>query len=279
MSADISSLNHAAREIRKSIIEMVTKAKGSHIGGALSSADILAALYFRILSVDPKNPQHPDRDRFILSKGHCCSALYAALAHRGFFPKENLMEYCSNGGKMWGHLSLGSMPGAEATTGSLGHGLAIGMGMAIALKEEGRKSRVFVLLSDGECDEGSVWESILLASHLKLDNLTAIVDYNKIQSFGRVGEVLDLEPFTEKWRSFGWAVKEISGHDMNEITEALGKAPFQNGKPSAVIAHTVKGKGVSYMEDRLEWHYKTPDEGQYRTAMQELQGPIKNRRD
>ena len=267
----IDDIRKRAVDIRKSIVEMNAKAKSSHVGGSLSAADILAALYFRVMSIDPKKPKWEGRDRFILSKGHCCSAIYAALAHRGFFPVDMLGQHCMEGGTMWGHLSLNSVPGSDATTGSLGHGLPIGVGMAMAIKHDKMKGRVFVLLSDGECDEGSVWEAALSAHQFKLDNLVAIIDYNKIQSFGSIKEVLDLEPFAGKWESFGWSVREIDGHDMQQIVDALEGVPFEKGKPSAVIAHTIKGKGVSFMENRLEWHYKSPDSEQYASAMKELE--------
>lgn len=271
MKNEIDMLKKHAMEIRRSIVEMVAKAKASHVGGALSSVDILTALYFKILSINPKNPKDPNRDIFILSKGHCCSALYATLAHSGFFSKEKLNEFCSDGSSMWGHLSLDSVPGVDATTGSLGHGLSIGIGMAIAMKHNNKKNKIFVLLSDGECDEGSVWEAVLSAHHFKLDNLIAIVDYNKIQSFGSVKEVIDLEPFADKWASFGWSVTEIDGHNMQQIIETFNNIPFEKYKPSVIIAHTIKGKGVSFMENKLEWHYKSPNPKEYEIAMKELE--------
>lgn len=268
--ASIQELIGAAAEIRKSIVRMITKAKASHIGGSLSAADIVAALYFRILSVDPKNPGWEERDIFILSKGHCCSALYAALAERGFFGKEKLGGFCADGGSLWGHVSRGCAPGVEATTGSLGHGLPIGLGMAIAAKRNNPKKKIVVMLSDGECDEGSIWEAALCAAQFKLDNLTVIIDYNKIQSFGSVEEVMNLDPLAEKWKSFGWEAREIDGHDMGEIAGVLEKLPFSGGKPSVVVAHTIKGKGVSFMENRLEWHYKSPTPEQCEAALREL---------
>jgi len=271
MKNEVDKIKNCATEVRKSIIEIVTKAKASHIGGSLSSVDILAALYFKILSINPKNPADPNRDRFIMSKGHCCSALYATLAHKGFFSKNKLNKYCSDGGSMWGHATLNSVPGVDATTGSLGHGLSIGVGMSIALKRNNKKSRVFVLLSDGECDEGSIWEAALSAHQFKLDNLVAIIDYNKIQAFGRVEDVIELEPFADKWSSFGWSVKEIDGHNIKQIIETLEKVPFETDRPSVIIAHTIKGKGVSFMEDKLEWHYKSPNPDEYKIAMKELQ--------
>ena len=268
--SSIEGLAAMAKTIRRHVVRMTAAADSGHPGGSLSETEIITALYFHVMRHNPANPKWEDRDRFILSKGHCCSALYAALANRGFFPKEKLDEYCSDGGSMWGHLSLNSAPGVDATTGSLGHGLSIGVGKAIAVKRNKKNSRVFVLLSDGECDEGSVWEAALSAHHFKLDNLVAIVDYNKIQSFGSVKEVMDLEPFAQKWASFGWGVNEIEGHDMKQIVEALSNLPLEKDKPSVLIAHTIKGKGVSFMENKLEWHYKSPNPEQYKIAMEEL---------
>jgi len=223
-----------------------------------------------VLHVDPARADWPDRDRFILSKGHGTAAVYAVLAECGFFPKEWLDTYCQDGSKLAGHITHHGVPGVEASTGSLGHGLSIGCGMALAGKRDRRPYRVFVMLSDGECDEGSTWEAVLFAHHHCLDNLVAIVDYNKIQAFGTVKEVLDLEPLADKWRAFRWAVREIDGHDYDQIEDALLSVPFEPGKPSAIVAHTVKGKGVSFMENRLVWHYKSPDDEQLVQALAEL---------
>ncbi|MGQ9851552.1 MAG: transketolase, partial [Aggregatilineaceae bacterium] len=211
------------------------------------------------------------RDRFVLSKGHGCAALYAVLAECGFFPLEWLDTFYQNGSRLPGHATHTHVPGIEVSTGSLGHGLSIACGMALAAKRDGKPYRVFALLSDGECDEGSTWEAVLFASHHRLDNLIAIVDYNKIQSLGRVEEVINLEPLAEKWRSFGWAVREIDGHDVLEIEDALSQVPFEAGRPSCVIAHTVKGKGVSFMEDKLLWHYRSPQGEEYEAALAELE--------
>jgi len=259
-----------ATGIRKKIVKMHAISNTSHIGSALSCVDILAGLYFSILRIDPKNPNYKNRDRFILSKGHAASALYATLAQRGFFSEEILEQYCIDGGKLSGHSTKACVPGVEASTGSLGHGLSIGIGMALAAKYDASKYRVFVLLSDGECDEGSVWEAAMFASHHKLDNLIAIIDYNKIQAFGRTKEVLNLEPFVDKWKAFGWEVKEIDGHDFQEILHVLKGIPFKEGKPSIAIAHTVKGKGISFMEDEVLWHYKSPNKEQLEIALREL---------
>jgi len=255
--------------IRSHALRMVHRANASHIGTCLSMADILAVLYTRVLRYRADEPQWPDRDRFILSKGHGAAILYAVLAECGFFPKAWLDDYARDGSPLLGHVSH-HVPGVELSTGSLGHGLAVGCGMALAGKREGRPYRVFVLLSDGELDEGSNWEAILFAPQHRLDNLVAIVDYNKIQSFGAVKDVLDLEPLADKWRAFRWAVREIDGHDHARIEDALSGIPFEPGKPSVVIAHTVKGKGVSFMENQLAWHYKSPNEAQLAQALAEL---------
>ena len=259
-----------ATAIRAHVLKMTHKARSSHVGSSLSMADLLAVLYTSILRVDAAKPNWPERDRFILSKGHGCAGVYAVLAELGFFPVEWLDTYYQDGSHLAGHITH-SVPGAEASTGSLGHGLSIGCGMALAGKRENRPYRVFVLLSDGECDEGSTWEAALFASHHRLNNLTAIVDYNKFQAFGRVKEVLDLEPMVEKWQAFGWAVREIDGHNFEQIENALLGVPFEPEQPSCIIAHTVKGKGVSFMENQLIWHYWSPDAEQLRQALAELE--------
>lgn len=261
-----------ARKIRLHVLRMTHNAKSAHVGTSLSAADLLAALYGGALRVDPARPDWPERDRFILSKGHGCVAVYAALAETGFFPLEWLEGFYRNGSPLAGHITHTGVPGVEVSTGSLGHGLSIACGMALAAKRDGKPHRVFALLSDGECDEGSTWEAVLFAPHHGLDNLIAIVDYNKIQSLGTVKEVLDLDPLAAKWEAFGWAVREIDGHDFGQIEGALTAVPFQPGRPSCVIAHTVKGKGISFMENRLLWHYRSPDEEEMRRALEELQG-------
>lgn len=220
-------------------------------------ADLLAVLYTKVLQVDPGDPARPDRDRFILSKGHGAAILYAALAERGFFPVEWLEQYCADGSPLTGHISH-KVPGVEVSTGSLGHGLPIGCGLALGAKRGREQWRTFVLLSDGELDEGSNWEAILFAGHHGLDNLVAIVDYNKIQSFGTVPEVLELEPLAAKWRAFRWAVVELDGHDLEAIGAALAALPAEAGRPTVILAHTIKGKGVDYMEHQLPWHYRSP---------------------
>jgi len=259
-----------AKEIRKKVLKMFFDSQTAHIGSSLSEVDILTILYSKILSIDPKNPTAEDRDRFLLSKGHGAAGLYATLAQRGFFPEETLDTYCQDGGKLPGHSTRNCVPGVEVSTGSLGHGLPMGCGMALAGKRDSKKYRVFVLLSDGECDEGSNWEAALFASHHKLDNLIVIIDYNKLQAFGRTNEVLNLEPLKEKWQSFGWRVKEIDGHNFSEIENAFSQIPFEKTKPNLIIANTVKGKGVSFMENKLESHYLNLDQEQYEKALKEI---------
>jgi transketolase len=258
-----------ARRIRAHALHMVHKASASHVGSCLSMADLLAVLYGQVLKSDFARPHWPDRDRFILSKGHGGAILYALLAELGFFPKERLNTYCADRSLLTGHISH-HVPGVEVSTGSLGHGLPIGCGIALAGKRTGRSYRVFVMLSDGELDEGSNWEAILFAPQHGLDNLVAIVDYNKIQSFGSVSEVLELEPLVDKWRAFRWAVREINGHDHSQVLSALSSVPFVPGRPSVIIAHTIKGKGVSFMENQLAWHYRSPDADQLPRALAEL---------
>ena len=263
-------LKNLATRIRAQVLKMTHRAKSSHVGSSLSIADLLAVLYGNILNINPKEPNWAERDRLILSKGHACVGLYAVLAEVGYFPLEDLKAYYQNGSYLAGHITHTSVPGVEVSTGSLGHGLSIACGMALAGKQDGKDYRVFTILSDGECDEGSIWEAVLFAPHHRLDNLIAIVDYNKIQSIGRVEEVLDLEPFSDKWKAFGWAVSEIDGHNFEEIQKTLGRVPFKSGRPSCIIAHTIKGKGVSFMEDKLAWHYQQPDAEQLKLALMEL---------
>ena len=270
-----ASFQTTAAKIRASALRMTHKVNASHIGSCLSMADILAVLYSAehgLLNVFPEIPAWPDRDRFVLSKGHGAAGLYAALAERGFIPKSWLDTYCEDGTLLSGHVNHFGVPGVELSTGSLGHGLSVACGMACAAKSDRRPSRVICLLSDGECDEGSVWESVLFAPFHRLDNLLVIVDHNKIQSFGSVEEVLDLHPFNDKWRAFNWSVKEVDGHDHMEVYNAVKSAPWQTGRPSVVIAHTVKGKGVSFMENTLAWHYKSVSAEQLVQALAEVGG-------
>jgi len=266
-SLDSESL---AARVRRHAVLMTSRGGCSHIGSALSIADLLAVLYGRVMNIDPKNPRMPERDRFILSKGHAGAAVYATLAERGFFPVEKLETHYQDGSDLSGHVSHKGVPGVEFSTGSLGHGLSVATGMALSAKLRGDSHRVFALLSDGECDEGSNWEAILFAAHHKLHNLTAIIDYNKIQSLAATQETLGLEPFTDKWRAFGWHVVESDGHDHDQIAEALQeKSPA--GQPICLIAHTTKGKGISFMENSVLWHYRTAKGKELAAALAELE--------
>jgi len=261
-----------AREIRLSSLHMVHQARASHIGSALSIADIVAVLYGHTLNIDPAQPSLPSRDRFILSKGHACVAVYSALSARGFFPKQKLNDYAKDHSEMMSHVSH-KVSGVEFSTGSLGHGLPFGTGKALAAKKLGQTWRVFVLLSDGELGEGSNWEAMMFASHHGLDNLTAIVDYNNLQSLTTIDKTLRVEPLADKARSFGWSVREANGHNHCELKAILNRScgPWQNGMPSFLIAHTVKGKGVSFMEGKVEWHYRSPTPAQLAQALTEVQ--------
>lgn len=251
----LTELKTHALDIRRRIISVSSKAGTTHIGSLLSTVDILTAVYFDALNIDPKKPNSPERDKFILSKGHGGLGLYCTLIQRGLISKKILNKYGKDGSILPIHPVRGSVPGIEATTGSLGHGLGMGLGMALAQKSDKRRGRTFVLLSDGECDEGSTWEAVMLAGHLKIDNLVAIVDYNKIQCYGHVKDVLNLEPFANKWQANNWEVLEINGHEFNEIIPALRNIPRQQGKPTVIIAHTLRGKGIPFMENKLEWYY------------------------
>lgn len=246
---------------------MNSYSNASHTGSALSIVEILIVLYFRFLNIDPKYPTNPRRDKFILSKGHASSALYAVLAKRGFFDSSILDKFYIDGGILPGHLDMEAVPGIDCSTGSLGHGLSIGVGMAVASKYQKLKSKIIVMISDGELNEGSIWEPLLLAPHLGLNNLTVIIDYNKIQSFGMTNEVINLEPLNEKMNSFNWDVMEIDGHDFKEIENSFNS---KTKKPKLIIAHTIKGKGVSFMENKLEWHYRSPDKELLEKAFAEL---------
>lgn len=267
----MNELANKAREIRKRAITMVYNSNSAHLGSIMSAIDILTVLYFRIMSIDPNNPLDDKRDRFILSKGHAVAGLYATLFLRGYFEEDLLGSYCKDGSKLAGHSTMGCVPGMEASTGSLGHGLPISTGMALAAKRDKKDHRIFCLMSDGECQEGSNWEAALFASHHKLDNLVAIIDYNKIQALGKTNEVLNLEPLVQKWEDFGWTVKEVDGHNFEEIEQSLSEIPFSQGKPSLLIAHTVKGKGISFLENTLLSHYKQLEEEEYKKAIKELE--------
>lgn len=270
MDASVQPTIDLARKIRVHALRMTSRGGSSHVGAIFSMADVVAVLYGAILRVDPRNPRWPGRDRFILSKGHAGAGVYAALAERGFFPVERLKDHCQDGTDLSGHVSHKGVPGVELSTGSLGHGLSVGAGMALSAKLDAAPFRVFVLLSDGECDEGSNWEAILFASHHALDNLVVIVDYNKIQSLAPVKDTVALEPFADKWRAFGWAVVEVDGHDHAALHGALSALPASPGQPTCVIAHTTKGKGVSFMEDSVLWHYRTARGDEFEKAEAEL---------
>ncbi|MFZ1936104.1 MAG: transketolase [Thermoguttaceae bacterium] len=266
----VLELRELARRIRVHSLRMTQRAKSSHVASSMSMAEILAVLYRRILRLRPESPDASDRDRLILSKGHACAGLYAVLAECGFFPLDWLDSFYIDGAKLPGHATADGIPGVEISTGSLGHGLPVACGMALAAKRDGRGHRVFAVLSDGECDEGSNWEAILFAPQHELDNLVVIVDYNKIQSLASVKEVLELEPFVEKWRAFRWAVREVDGHDVAALIDLLAGLPFEPGRPSCLIAHTVKGKGVSFMENTVLWHYRSPQGQEFERALAEL---------
>jgi len=259
-----------AKNIRLKTLEMVYKAKASHVGGALSMVDLLAVLYTKILKYNPQEPRWNERDRFLLSKGHACTSLYATLALSGFFDISELNNYAQDGSIFISHVSH-KIPGVELSTGSLGHALSVGCGMALAARRKNEKHRIFVLLSDGELDEGSNWEALLFAPKHKLDNLIVIIDYNKIQSLGNVKDVLDLEPLVSKLTAFNWETIEIDGHDHEQIFNALVTVPKQKEKPTAIIAHTIKGKGVDFMEDKLLWHYKSPNKDELDKAINQIE--------
>ena len=260
-----------AWKIRRHGIEMTHLSGGSHIGSVLSVADILAVMYNDVLNVYPDKPNAPEKDRVILSKGHAGAAIYAALAEKGFFPVEELKTHYQNGSRLSGHVSHKGVPGVDFSTGSLGHGLPVGVGMAMAAKTDSNNYRVYVILGDGECDEGSVWEAALVANHYQLDNLVAVIDHNKMQSLDFCENTIKLNPFADKWRSFGWNVIDIDGHKHEELKKAFNEAKSVKGKPTVIIANTVKGKGVSFMENDILWHYRFPHDGwEYDNALEEL---------
>jgi len=260
-----------AKKIRIHALRMTSRGGSSHIGAVLSMTDVLSVLYGHEMKLDPADPLWTDRDRFILSKGHAGAGVYAALAERGFFSTERLKEHYQDGSKLSGHVSHLGIPGVELSTGSLGHGLGVGAGMALAAKLDTKSHRVFVLMSDGDCDEGSVWEAILFAAHHQLNQLIAVVDYNKIQSLALVSETLRLEPFADKWRSFGWHVEECDGHDHNAIKAAFANMHQVQDQPKVLLAHTVKGKGISFMENTVLWHYRTAKGEEFDAALAELE--------
>ena len=268
---DLAATRALAGAIRRRALEMVARANASHIGSALSIADIVAVLYGGALRVFPEAPRAAARDRFILSKGHACVAVYAALAETGFIPNALLDTYCQDGSPLMAHISH-HIPGVEFSTGALGQGLPFGVGKALAATRRGHNWRTVVVMSDGELGEGSNWEAFMFAAHHRLDRLTAVIDYNKLQSLGTVADTLALEPLGAKLAAFGWAVREIDGHDHAALAQCLSDQRWEPGKPQALIAHTIKGKGVSFMENKVEWHYKAPNPEQLVAALAELAG-------
>lgn len=259
-----------AYRIRRHAVMMTSHGKSSHIGSILSMTDIVAVLYGEVMHIDPANPKSLSRDRFILSKGHSGAGVYAALAECGFFPVSKLATHYQDGSDLSGHVSHKGIPGVELSTGSLGHGLPVATGMALSAHRDGRDHRVFVLLSDGECDEGSNWEAIMFAAHHHLSNLVVVVDYNKLQSLGAISETLNLEPFALKWEAFGWRVVEADGHSHPELLKALARPPSGERRPTCVIAHTTKGRGISFMENQVLWHYRSPQGAELEAALAEL---------
>jgi len=260
-----------AKDIRKKLLFMHCKAGTSHIGSAFSIVEILIMLYFRILKINPKEPKDANRDRFILSKGHAVSAWYATLAKRGFFNEKVLNKYCIDGGILAGHPDRFSVPGIEASTGSLGHGLSIGVGLALAGKKDRKNYKVYVLMSDGECEEGSIWEAAISASRLKLDNLIGIIDANKLQAYEKTDNIQPISSLKGKYENFGWSVREVDGHNFEQLREVFKSTPFKKEKPTMIIAHTIKGKGIPTMENKLEWHYKSPKENQLKDFFEMLE--------
>ncbi|NMA54950.1 MAG: transketolase [Firmicutes bacterium] len=263
-------LEEKARLIRQHIIRMINAAQSGHPGGSLSAVEILTALYFQIMRLDPAKPRWAERDRFVLSKGHAAPALYAALAERGFFPADKLLTLRQLGSPLQGHPDMKKVPGIEMSTGSLGQGLSCACGMALAGKLDEASWRVYALLGDGECQEGQIWEAAMAAAHYELDNLIVYLDYNRLQIDGPISTVLNPEPFPDKWRAFGWQVQTVDGHSLTEIVAATEKAQASTAKPNIIICHTVKGKGVSFMENEAGWHGKAPSDEQAVQALAEL---------
>ena len=266
----VDELEAIARELRRDVVSTVFSAGSGHPGGSLSEMDILTALYFRVMKHDPQDPAWPDRDRFILSKGHACPGLYTVLARSGYFPHDELWTFRKIGSRLQGHAHT-MTPGVEMNSGSLGQGLSFAVGTALAANLDKKAHRVYVLLGDGECDEGQVWEAAMAAAHYKLDNITAFVDRNRIQNDRFTSEVMELEPLASKWRAFGWRTLEIDGHDMAQLLDAIGKARRSRGRPAVIIAHTIKGKGVSFMENNPDFHGRAPTKEEYDQAMRELE--------
>lgn len=268
----IVELNDVARRLRLDVVEMVYRAQSGHPGGSLSAADMIAALYFHQMRLDPHKPAWEGRDRFLLSKGHAAPVLYAALAERGFFARDELATLRQLDSRLQGHPDRLKLPGVEITSGALGHGISIGAGLTLAARLDGLDSRTFVMVGDGEIEAGIIWEGVMLAAKYRLANLTVLMDYNDVQLDGFVHDIMPLEPVVEKWRAFGWHTLELDGHNMRQVLEALDEAVDIHDAPTVLIAHTTKGKGVSYMENRSTWHGKAPTREQYEQALAELGG-------
>jgi transketolase len=267
----LAELKEKAKKLRRLVINMITTAGSGHPGGSLSAADIVTALYFKVLHHNPENPHWPDRDRFILSKGHAAPILYAVLAETGYLPVAELATLRRLDSRLQGHTDSNFTPGVEMSAGSLGMGLSFAIGVSLAARLDSRNYRTYVLLSDGECEEGQTWEAALLATHFKVDNLTTVVDYNGIQLSGRICDIMNLEPFTQKWQAFGWHTIDIDGHDLNQILSACQDAEKMKGKPTVIIARTIKGKGVSFMENNVAFHGKAPTREEAERALKELE--------
>ncbi|MFC1629041.1 transketolase [Gemmatimonadota bacterium] len=271
----ISELLELASDARRGIVDSVITAGCGHPGGALSCVDVLTALFFEILALDPSNPDWEERDRFILSKGHSSVALYSVMSLRGFFDRETLLTFRQDMSHLGGHPDMLKVPGVEMSTGSLGHGLSVGVGIALANKLDDRQQKVFVLMGDGETQEGSIWEAAMSASHFKLDNLVGIVDRNRIQIDGFTEDIISLEPYEEKWKAFGWEVRTMDGHDMHQILDTLNRVPFSSDKPSLIISNTIKGKGVSFMENNPAWHGGAPRGELAETALRDVDSTMR----
>ncbi|QCX34439.1 transketolase [Caloramator sp. E03] len=274
MARDIENLKKTANTIRQDIIKMLAESASGHPGGSLSAVEILTALYFSEMKIDPKNPGWEERDRFVLSKGHAAPVLYASLAERGYFEKSHLVTLRKIGSMLQGHPNMNDTPGVDMSTGSLGQGLSVANGMALSGKLDKKDYRVYVLLGDGEIEEGQVWEAAMTSAHYKLDNLTAFVDFNGLQIDGPVNEVMNPTPIGDKFKAFGWHVIEIDGHDFNQIFNAIDEAKNTKEKPTVIVAKTVKGKGVSFMENVASWHGTAPSKEQAEKALEELGGAI-----
>ena len=265
----IEFLKRKATEIRMELLKMIYEAGTGHTGGSLSNTDILTVLYYHIMNIDPKNPKWEERDRYVQSKGHAVESYWAILADKGFIPKEELKTFSQFNTRLIGHPN-NKVPGVEMNTGSLGHGLPIAVGMALAAKMDGKSYRVYTLMGDGEQAEGSVWEGAMASSNYKLDNLVAIIDRNRLQITGSTEDVMSLEPFADKWRAFGWEVVEVDGNDVEQLVNVLEGAPKVAGKPTLIVANTVKGKGISFAENVAKWHHHVPSQEEYQLAMEEL---------